>query len=86
MSYETSESFPRTKPLYSRLYKRGPNPDWMWPGVCEVDDTETMYIHHGDWPDTNNNVCRFSTGLQQILASGKWELVMDPDMVVDEGL
>ena len=82
----SQEIFPQSKRLYRRLYKAGPRPSHSWGGVCEVDDTETKYIHHMGWPNRATYVSAFNAPLSNLIAAGQWELVLDPSMEVDEGL
>lgn len=75
------------RPLYERLYVNGPH-GWGWKGACEVDDVEEHYIYHTDWPERcfTWTFFRGVDTLPDLIANGKWQLMLDPALQVSEGL
>ena len=74
--------------MSSRFYV--PRTAGVWPGVCEVPDGQRqVYLHHMFWPERTDRMERFPAGTYDECVDpvkGYWLLMMDTDMLVDEGL
>ncbi len=72
-----------------RHFVSGPE-SWGWTGRCMVNDAETAYQHHPDWPVLTPKtpwIDFVNNSVSQILAKRLWiEVVSDPDLAMDEGL
>ena len=68
-----------------------PGPRVIWKGVCAVGE-DGRYTHYPCWPDRTKVMARnqsfiFDYTLTALIEGHEWiEVVLDPDLQVDEGL
>lgn len=75
--------------MSSRYYVARPD-HANWSGVCEVvGDDEGGYYHHANWPqrsDYRNVWTGYTFAMATHPVTGWWVPMIDPDLLMDEGL
>ena len=71
-----------------QIYVKGPTPAGDWSGACEVSPDAMTYVYHSDWPRRNPYPIthRFGESLADLVARGHWQLLIDPCLILPEGL
>jgi len=71
-----------------RYFEKGPKPTWNWTGRVSWDSETLETVHHSDWP----KVFPYSYAhhpldtAMALVKVGAWKEIVDPDLVMDEGL
>lgn len=73
-----------------RYFRRGIRPSWNWSGRCEWDTDTHTYSYYPSWPArrTEGMTGNYKSleDLEGLIRMRSWEEVIDPMLIVQEGL